>query len=267
MSRRRVRPPEGRPVRSWVARLEAAALLVTIGSVALAAFSLFAWVRYDLHALPAVLRGVDFVAVAFSVFTSTSVLAPWAVVSWVTPRLVERPDVTLGRLARIALGVLVVTAVAFPLFVVVGVAVLWVVYLVGRVAGAVPALPRRVRAVCRRLYRGSGAAVVVCAVLAAPNYGTPAWIPLERVDTRTTTYVGWVLESGDHDLSLLEEGSRDPVVLRQEAVIGRTFCEKGGDGRPRPADVLSLLGWQLVDDVPDIRHVRPDCHGARSAGG
>jgi hypothetical protein len=86
----------------------------------------------------------------------------------------------------------------------------------------------------------------VCVVLATPNYGTPAWIPFERVDTRTTNYVGRVLESG---------------------VVGRTFCEKGGDGRPRSADVLSLLGRQLVDDVPDIRHVRPDCHAARSTGG
>ncbi|MCC8250056.1 hypothetical protein [Saccharothrix luteola] len=65
----------------------------------LAAFSLFAWVRYDAHVLPAVLRGVDFAAVAFSV--------------------------------------LVVVVIALPLYVGVGVVVLWTVYVVGRVAGAV----------------------------------------------------------------------------------------------------------------------------------
>ncbi|MEU4762443.1 hypothetical protein AB0H12_04260 [Actinosynnema sp. NPDC023794] len=168
---------------SSVARLETAALPVTIGSVLLAAFSLFAWVGYDVHVLPAVLRGVDFAAVAFSVFMSVSVLAPWAVVSWTTP-----------------------------------------------------------------------------------SYGSPAWVPLERVETRDARHVGWVLESGDHDLSLLEEDSRNAVVLRQDVITKRTFCDKGGDGRPRPADALSLLGWQLVDDVPDIRHGRPDCcAGAASA--
>lgn len=59
--------PREAGARLWIARLATAALLITIGSVLLAAFSLFAWVRYDVQALPAVLRGVDFVAVAFSV--------------------------------------------------------------------------------------------------------------------------------------------------------------------------------------------------------
>ena len=246
----------------WVARLEVGALLVTIGSVLLAAFSLFAWVRYDMRALPAVLRGVDFVTVAFSVFMSTSVLAPWAVVSWLTPAFAERPDVTRARLLRIAVGALVVVVIAFPLFVGVGVVVLWTVYVVGRVVGAVLPVSPPARRTCRRLYRGLGAAVVVSVVLAAPNYGSPAWVPLERVETRDARHVGWVLESGDHDLSLLEEGSRNPVVLRQDAITKRTFCEKGGDGRSRPADVLTLLGWQLVDDVPDVRHGRPGCCSA-----
>ncbi|MER5267886.1 hypothetical protein ABTZ99_37920 [Actinosynnema sp. NPDC002837] len=250
---------------SWVARLETAALLVTIGSVLLAAFSLFAWVRYDVHVLPAVLRGVDFATVAFSVFMSVSVLAPWVVVSWTTPRFAERPDAGRTRLVWPALGALAVVVLAFPLYVGVGVVVLWTVYVVGRVAGAVLPLPSPVRQACRRLYRGSGAAVVVLAVLAAPNYGTPSWVPLERVETRDGRHVGWVLESGDHDLSLLEEGSRNAVVLRQDVITKRTFCDKGGDGRSRPADALSLLGWQLVDDVPDIRHGRPDCYAGTAS--
>jgi hypothetical protein len=159
----------------------------------------------------------------------------------------------------------VVLVVAFPLSTGVGVVALAALYLVGRLVGAVLPVPPGIGRGHRRLYRGLGPAVVVLVVLAMPNCGTPAWSPLERVETRDGPYVGWVLESGDHDLSLLEERSRNPVVLRQDAITQRTFCAKDGDGRPRPAPWHSLLGWQLVDDVPDVRHGRPDCYAGIAA--
>ncbi|MFT7837781.1 hypothetical protein Q5530_16725 [Saccharothrix sp. BKS2] len=32
----------------------------------------------------------------------------------------------------------------------------------------------------------------------------------------------------------------------------------------RPIVVVGGFGWQLVDDVPDVRHGRPDCYAGRA---
>ncbi|MFE9750726.1 hypothetical protein ACFYOT_37955 [Saccharothrix saharensis] len=53
------------------------------------------------------------------------------------------------------------------------------------------------------------------------------WLPPEKVQTRQDPagFMAYVLESGDHDLTVLREGPR-PAIFRQDDVVARTLCTR-----------------------------------------
>jgi hypothetical protein len=75
------------------------------------------------------------------------------------------------------------------------------------------------------LVRVTGAAVVV---LALSLTTTAAWLPSEVI-TRAdgTRDIGYVLEAGDHDLTIMNARTGTAEILRQDDVRKRTLCRAG----------------------------------------
>ncbi|WP_367136083.1 hypothetical protein [Saccharothrix sp. HUAS TT1] len=216
-ARQRARAPEPPPRgRSW-SWLELAGLLITGIPIAMVVLKALLFADFDLQVLRVVARGMDFAAVAFSTFGPTFTLLPaFALVGLyaVVPRTRK------GRFTRGALFVAVLLSCSLlPL--------VWAAMTLVGVVGAWAQVwrPWEEPVQDRR---------VVTAVLAVPLvWGTLVfnlsmvafWLPTEVVErTDGTRAVGYVVESGDHDLTFIHHDTRRPEILRQDSVRGRTLC-------------------------------------------
>lgn len=229
------RPVEPRqaPLSERVTRkLEAGALVATVGSILIAGVNLFAFVRFDLAVLPVVLRNLDFVAVAFSAMVTMLLLLPGAVFGRMAPWLAE-PGVDV--LLKIVVSVLAAgVTVLFFLWV----CLLFVPLFVGPfvIHLVVQRIPWK-NAMLREwidLYEEPGDKsfvhyfgfiILVGLMLLTVFTGQAQWVPSEKVYTKSEQYVGYVLEAGDHHLTILKYNSREPLILQQDDVQRRVLCE------------------------------------------
>lgn len=242
-------------------RLEVGALAATVGSILIAGVNLLVFVRFDLAVLPVVLRGLDFVAVAFSAMVTMLLLLPGAVFARMAPWLAE-PDVDV--LLKIAASVLVVcvTLLFFPwlclLFVPLFV-VPFVIHLVlQRIPWEVAALRQRLDLYedpgSKTIVNYFGFIIVLSVMLVTVFTGQAQWVPSEKVYTKDRWYVGYVLEAGDHHLTILEYNSRRPLILLQDDVQRRVLCETN-ERRTRSswADTNLTLPALMFGTAPGVR--------------
>ncbi|WP_157548083.1 hypothetical protein [Micromonospora sp. ATCC 39149] len=80
----------------------------------------------------------------------------------------------------------------------------------------------------------------------------PVWLPHEEITIRgssassSTTMVGYVLESGDHTLTVLWEDFR-PEILQQEIVLSRVICQPKLGKLEGRVDQLFRAGLNFTD--------------------
>lgn len=199
--------------RSW-SPWEVAGLSLTTVPVAVVVGRLLLFTEFDLDLIRLVARGLDFGAVAVSVFTPTLALLPalgftlavWPVRRW-------RP------LFRVALAASSIAAAALlPL--------LWVGLSALAISGVWQS--RRIAVELGRADRRSSALATLLPVVAAAllfNLSTGFWLPAEAIDKADgSRVVGYVVEAGDHDLTVIEQTAKRPEILRQDSVVKRTLC-------------------------------------------
>ncbi|MFD0206292.1 MULTISPECIES: hypothetical protein [Saccharothrix] len=205
-----------RPARSWT-WLELAALLLTGVPIAMVVLKTLLFADFDARLIRVLGRHIDFAAVAFSAFSPTFMVLPafafialYAVV----------PKTTKGRVVRGALFTVVLLSCALlPLLLagmmVLGVAATWL-----QVRNM-----REAHGFSRRTVTTILAVPLIAGTLAINLYGVQFWLPTEAVErTDGTRLVGYVVESGDHDLTFIAHDTRRPEILRQDSVRARTLC-------------------------------------------
>lgn len=102
----------------------------------------------------------------------------------------------------------------------------------------------------RRVVGGYFTAIVVV-IAAAIRF---PWLPLEIVVTEDGRRMsGWVLESGDHDLTFMRRDSDIAEIIRQDDIVSRTLCEGKREGERGHYPGLVLL----LD--PGRRSALPPC--------
>jgi hypothetical protein len=222
-------------VRRW---LEHLGLIVSIVPVFVASANLVALVRNDFNVLPAVLRGIDFVSVAFGAFFSIVEVIPF-LVAYSLPILLRRRR--YGRWRRIGVWLLVflVAVSFFPLYVsLVSVSAALFGTLGAKVMdhdsqctsvdsseeSSAPTPLLRSQRLLRAAMKYYLVYSLLLLIVIAPYLGNPAWMPVEEVRTKDGVHVGWVLESGDHDLTFLTSQDRQPMIIRQADIEKRTLC-------------------------------------------
>ncbi|MEV8439484.1 hypothetical protein AB0425_19085 [Actinosynnema sp. NPDC051121] len=256
---------------SMIKRVEFLALVATAVPLLIATFNVLVLVDYDSTVLPVVVRNLDIVNVAFSVFLNSFSFLPLALAVYLAD-----PDVDLGALIPgphllALLAHLMATILFFPLSAVVATIVFLVqsmglVSLVAKTRGMVKEGVLNGESGIWRWFvhpsaglvvRASGGIILAAFILFASFVETARWIPLERVEVKDVAYVGWVLQAGDHDLTLLERGSRKPFIFRQDDVVRRTICQEPEKSRSR--DVFSRTIPSLIFNGVNLPARLPNC--------
>ncbi|MFJ6674524.1 hypothetical protein ACIQMJ_25770 [Actinosynnema sp. NPDC091369] len=256
--------------------LEFVGVMVTVVPFFVAAFNVLTLARYDVTVLPSIIRGSDAVTVAFGAFVVVAIFLPWALVAFLSDPFVNWMTVRWWVHFGISFMVILIASLVFPVVVAVGALLQWIYMLmlgkllslrakvrdgegVGRGSGA-EFLRRLPLGKIRSSVKFFGVASLMVTLVILSFFGDSRWIPLEKVVTSDRAYVGWVLESGDHHLSLLLEDSREPLMLQQENVVRRTVCTKDEDFglrrtllRPIPSIVAD--GWHVPVSVPGCPNV------------
>ena len=255
------RPVEPRLSELVTRRLEAGALAATVGSILIAGVNLLAFVRFDLAVLPVVLRNLDFVAVAFSAMVTMLLLLPGAVFGRMAPWLAE-PDVDV--LLKIVVSVLAVgvTLLFFPWVCLVFVPLFVGPFVVHLVVQRIPWKNATLRQ-WLDLYEDPGDKsfvhyfgfiILVGLMLLTVLTGQAQWVPSEKVYTKDQRYVGYVLEAGDHHLTIVEYNSRKPLILQQDDVQRRVLCETNEERTlDRWADTNLTLPALLFGSAAKVR--------------
>ncbi|TQM83162.1 hypothetical protein FHX81_5580 [Saccharothrix saharensis] len=206
-------PPRGR---SW-SWFELAGLLLTGIPIAVVVLKTLLFADFNLQVIRVVARGIDFAAVALSTFGPTFLMLPafalvglYAVV----------PETRKGRVTRGALFVAVVLSCALlPL----GWAAMTLLGLVGTAAQLWR--PGRKDVDNRRVETAMLVVALVVSTLVSNLYAMTFWLPTEVVErTDGTRLVGYVVESGDHDLTFIHHDTRRPEILRQDSIRDRALC-------------------------------------------
>lgn len=239
----------------WTMRgfLEVLGLGVPLATLFIAAAKVLILADFDMRVLPVVLRGLDFVAVAFSVFLAAfppflCVLAFfcvglferlwssqwWGLLAW---------SIVLLGLSIVVLPILFsVTLVLFSL----ARAGRWLYRRRRGKASPTDSAHDELRMAVARL--GPRLVVVAAAFVAlggAVSSADATWLPTERVETTNGTRVGWVLDAGDHGLTMLEASTGVPFIIRQDDVVERSFCVLA-DSDPRYAPWVAFFSTPTI---------------------
>ncbi|MEV1116508.1 hypothetical protein AB0I91_15665 [Actinosynnema sp. NPDC049800] len=232
------RAAERLPGRSW-SWFELAALLLTGVPIAMVVLKALLFADFDLRLVRIVARHIDFAAVAFSAFSPTFMVLP--AFAFVALYAVV-PKTRKGRVVRGALfAAAVLSCALLPLLLagmmLAGVAVTWL-----EIRGM-----REEHGFSRRWVTAVLAIPLTACTLAINFHGVQFWLPVEAVErTDGTRSVGYVVESGDHDLTFIAHDTRRPEILRQDSVRGRTLCTLT-DVRPGTiGDVLVTPAYKLA---------------------
>ncbi|MFI9815801.1 hypothetical protein [Saccharothrix variisporea] len=195
--------------------------------------------RFDEQRLKVLLRTLDITAVVVSTIVPVLPLLAGFVVAVVLRELSDRPwwrrrfVVLVGAFLLLGAAVKLPMAYTFVLLVVLGVE-LW------RLSGGV----ERTSVVKRRLGRLVMGLATLVAVAYVEFFGASRmWLPTEVVRTASGAETGFVLEAGDHDLTLMRRDGGRILIVRQDEVEKRTLCrleENGWDAPRHP--------WRLVND-------------------
>ncbi|MDQ2587016.1 hypothetical protein CKY47_24130 [Saccharothrix yanglingensis] len=96
------------------------------------------------------------------------------------------------------------------------------------------------------------AGFVIIAFLFVTAVGRVSWLPLEMVTTdQGEVRTGWVLESGDHDLTFMDERDDHAQIIRQNVIVSRTLCEgKGPNDRGHYPALVLLLDPERRSGLP-----------------
>lgn len=224
--------------------MELAALLLTGVPITMVVLKTLVFAEFDLRLVRILARHIDFAAVAFSAFSPTFLLLPaiaFLGLYTVVPKTRKGRWIRRGLFALVVLSCALLPAMltALTLF---GVLFTWYHARDLRQPGRDH----------RRTVTATVAVPLIVGTLAINLSGEQFWLPTEAVErTDGTRLVGYVVESGDHDLTFIAHDTRRPEILRQDSIRSRTLC--GLSGTP------TGLGSALITPAYQLAiHRRPD---------
>ena len=207
-------------IRSILNRIELVAFGWTSFIVVMVALKVSIFVHAQPNSVIAVAKGLNFIAVAFGMFI-------WIVSTGLIAVNVVLGEVLYGKGYRLRMRLLVYVSSILVSAAVLPVAFIAIMIILTVMTEVRIILYSRLEIGIARKFRDSSIAAVLFAFVVSTFGVMPIFSPelLERVDGSKS--VVYVLESGDHDITVIVDESRKPLIIRQDEVKKRTLCAVG----------------------------------------
>lgn len=225
--------------------------VTTLVPVLLVTLKVLALAHWDYTLVPVVLRALNFAAVALAVLLTLSPLLCLGILHFL-PRLIRAGQIHPLVASVIGLTVSLWAITAIPIALAAVIAPM-AIYFTAKSWRPVPPDPERRNEqsgavshpfsalVIKKSLIGTFVGCVIFLGFIYPN-SSASWLPVEAIETKyAPAVVAFVLESGDHDLTVVPLGPDDPVIIRQDDVTKRTLCSLAGRSWKRQAITMPLL--------------------------
>lgn len=225
--------------------------VTTLVPVLVVTLKVLALAHWDYALVPVVLRALNFAAVALAALLTLSPLL-CAGILYFLPRLIRAGQVHPLVASAIGLAVSLWALAAIPVAYA-AILVPIAIYITANAWRPAPPNPERRNSqngaadhtlspsTIKKSLTGTFAVCTVFLGYIYPN-AAASWLPIEAIETeQAPTFIAFVLESGDHDLTAVPLGPDDPIIIRQDDITKRTLCRLAIRSWKQQAITMPLL--------------------------